>query len=472
MRKILYTIAIASLTQTACSPHRVTHNPAPPIEMPEAYSSIQESGANLPDRWWQDFGDPALNQLVEQALTGNLQVRAAWERVTQAKMFAKQAGASRFPSLQVGASVIETEPANPFVPISPVSLEANYEVDMFRKASNAKASADRTTVAARDQVESAAMSLVAQIADTWFALVAQKARLNLLEAQIKVSEDFLALAEMRLGQGLGSSLDVLQQRLQLAAVSGQRVPVESAIAVLSNQLAVLTGKAPGQVPFTIADALPTMPARPSTGLPADLLLRRPDVRAAQRQVEAADYGVAVAVANRLPQLRLTGSYGPFKRVGDDYSSSAIWNVVANLVMPLFQGGRLKAEVKRNEAIVRERSYTFGQVLLQAILEVENALIQESKQLQYVVELEGQLEIAETTLQEARLRYADGIGDQSFVQILSALSSAQQIEQSLLSAKQQALSHRVQLCRALGGAWTSELEPGPAPMASKQTRRNP
>ncbi len=457
MRQVLTPLLIVGLAVPACSPHKVTKNPAPPIELPDAYSSISETGGNLPDRWWQDFGDATLNRLVEDALAGNLQVQAAWERVTQARMVAKQAGAARFPTLQVGASIIEQEPANPFVPIAPVSFEASYELDVFRKNSNANASARINVVAARDQVESAAMSLVAQITDTWFALVAQRARLTLLGEQIKVSENFLELAEMRLGQGLGSSLDVLQQRQQLAAVSGQRVPVESAIAVLTNQLAVLTGKAPGQISIAISEALPDMPQRPNTGLPADLLLRRPDVRAAQRQVEAADFGVAVAVANRLPQLRLTGKYGPFVRIGDDYSTSAIWNVVAGIVMPLFQGGRLKAEVKRNEAVVRERSYNFGQVLLQAILEVENALVQETKQLEYIVELEGQHVIANETLEEARRRYADGIGEQSFIQILSALSSQQQIEQTLLSAKQQALSHRVQLCRALGGTWMRELE---------------
>lgn len=456
MRRFLTPLVVATLGLQACSPHKVTHNPAPPIELPNAYSGIAATGANLPDRWWQDFGDAALNQLVEDALAGNLQVRAAWERVTQAQMVATQAGAARFPTLQVGAQVLEQEPNNPFVPVTPISFQASYEVDIFRKNFNASDSAKLNAEAARDQVESAAMSLVAQIADSWFALVAQRSRLALLEEQIAVSENFLELAEMRLGQGLGSSLDVLQQRQQLAAVAVQRVPVESGIAVLTNQLAVLTGKVPGQLSVAISEALPELPARPASGVPSDLLLRRPDVRAAQRQVEVADYGVAVAVANRLPQLRLTGSYGPFRRLDSEYSTSAIWNVVANLVMPLFQGGRLKAEVKRNEAVVRERSYVFGQVLLQAILEVENALIQESKQLEYIVQLEAQHVIANETLEEARRRYADGIGEQSFLQILSALSSQQQIEQSLLSAKQQALSYRVQLCRALGGTWVRDL----------------
>jgi len=468
MRIILNSfVVVVSLGVSGCSPHKVTHNPAPPIELPEAYSSIDETGSNLPDRWWEDFGDTALNRLVEKALQGNLQVKAAWERVTQAKMLAKQAGAGRFPTVSLKAQALKTEPSNPFQVITPVSVAASYELDLFRKSADAMASADASTVAARDQVESSAMTLVAQIADSWFALIAQNARLELLNEQIKVSENFLELAEMRLGQGLGSSLDVLQQRQQLAAVSGQRVPVESAMAVLTNQLAVLTGRVPGQVKFDVAGALPAVPPPPASGLPADLLLRRPDVRAARMQVEAADYGVSVAIANRLPQFKLSGEYGPFLKVGDSYTRQSAWSLLGNLLMPLFQGGRLKAEVKRNESVVRERSYLFGQVLLQALLEVENALVQESKQLEYIDELDGQLVIAQQALEEARRRYADGIGEQSFVQILSALSTSQQIEQSLLSARQQALSYRIQLCRALGGTWTRELSPN-----GTSTRSNP
>lgn len=450
-----YTLA-AALVLPACSPHKVIHNPDAPIELPASFHSISAEGANLPDRWWQDFGDAQLNKLVNEALSDNLQVLAAWERLEQVKHVEGIAGAGRYPTLDVQGSVTRTQTMPFNFPTSPLSLNAGYEVDLFKSIGNGLGAAKTDAMAARDQVESLAITLVAQIADTWFSLVSQRARLLLLDEQIKTSENFLELAEMRLGQGLGSSLDLLQQRQQLATVSGQRPLLESAVEVMQNQLAVLTGKTPGSIALAVQDTLPELPPLPGAGIPADLLLRRPDVRAARLAVTAADYRVAVAVSNRLPKLRLSGQYGPFERVGTEFGVNPLWNITASILAPLFQGGRLKEEVRRNEAVVREKSYVFGQTLLQAIGEVENALVQERKQVEYIGLLEGQLSIAQETLVEARARYGAGAGGQSFLQILTALSSSQQIEQTLLSARLQALSYRIGLCRALGGTWTRDL----------------
>ena len=111
-----------TLILASCSPHKVTRNPAPPVEMPEAYSSIAAEGANLPDKWWQDFGDQQLNSLVEEALHGNLQVRAAWQRMHQAKLIAKQMRAGLYPSVNHNESISQAEPVNRFFPSSPVSI--------------------------------------------------------------------------------------------------------------------------------------------------------------------------------------------------------------------------------------------------------------------------------------------------------------------------------------------------------------
>ncbi len=464
MKRLLPSILISvAMTSAACSPHKVTRNPKPPIVVPSAYSSIQAEGDNLSDKWWQDFGDPELDKLVNEALQGNLQVRAAWQRVKQARAVATQMGAGKYPAVNVSGTV-NKQNATPgpggssfFFPSSPVSIEASYELDIFKKVGNAQAAAMSDAMAARDQVESMAMTLVAQIAETWFSLSAQHASLKLLDAQIKTSGQFLELAEMRLGQGLGSGLDLLQQRQQLAAVEGQRPLLESSVGVLQNQLAILTGRPPSEFQAATTSALPKMPTRPSSGVPADLLLRRPDVRAARLQVEAADYRVAVAVANRLPSLRLGASYGPFQVADLVLSTANIWQIGANLLAPIFQGGRLKAEVTRNEAVVQEKSYNYGHAILQALVEVENAALQETKQVEYVAELQRQLVIAQATLEEARERYSAGLGNDSFLQILLSLGSSQRLELSLLRAQQQALSHRIQFCRALGGSWTQDLE---------------
>jgi NodT family efflux transporter outer membrane factor (OMF) lipoprotein len=453
------------MASAACSPHKVTRNPAPPIAVPTAYASIAAGGGNLSDRWWQDFGDAELNKLIDDALAGNLQVRAAWQRLKQARAVSDQAGSGKYPSVNLSGSISKKNETSLggagspkfVIPTSPVSIEASYELDIFKKVGNTHAAAMTDAMAARDQVEGIAMTLVAQIAETWFSLGAQRSKLKLLEAQIETSSQFLELAQMRLGQGLGSGLDLLQQRQQLAAVEGQRPLLQASVAVLQNQLAILTGRAPSEFQVAAQSELPELPARPAGGVPADLLLRRPDVRAARLQVEAADYRVAVAVANRLPSLRLGASYGPFQVADLVFSTANIWQIGANLLAPIFQGGRLKAEVRRNEAVVQEMSYNYGQAILQALVEVENAAIQETKQVEYVAELQKQLVIAEETLEEARQRYSAGMGNDSFVQILLSLSSSQQIEQSLLQAQKQALSYRIQFCRALGGSWTQELK---------------
>ena len=129
---------------------------------------------------------------------------------------------------------------------------------------------------------------------------------------------------------------------------------------------------------------------------------------------------------------------------------------ANITWPVFDGGRRKAEVDRNEAVVKEQLGVYGQVVLRAFQEVEDALIQERKQTEFLIELERQLQLARDTLREARMRYANGLSD--YLPVLAALESLQTVERSQIVAERQLLSYRVQLYRALGGSWTRILEP--------------
>jgi outer membrane protein TolC len=199
-------------------------------------------------------------------------------------------------------------------------------------------------------------------------------------------------------------------------------------------------------------------------LPADLLKRRPDVRRAQLSLAAADYRVAAAVADRFPAVRIGGETGfqssSFGDVGNIFNNW-IWSVMANLTWPVFDGGRRKAEVDRTKAVVRERIDAYGQVVLLAIQEVEDALVLERKQAEYLRELEGQVTLARATLREARMRYVNGLND--YLPVLAALQSLQELERSRLTARRNLLTFRVQLYRAMGGAWpevlTDPAEPG-------------
>ena len=226
------------------------------------------------------------------------------------------------------------------------------------------------------------------------------------------------------------------------------------------------GRALSAEPVEAPSALPDLPALPALGVPADLLSRRPDVRAAYRRARAADERVTAALAARLPTLRLSAS--AFLQSGGvaGLFDTLFWNIGAGLAAPLYQGGRLRAEADRAALARDERLALWADTLLVALSEVEEALILEQEQTRYLAELATQLETAERSLALAAQQYQRGVTD--YVRVLSAVSALHQLEQTRLAAERQRLSHRVQLYRALGGSWleeqalpTSEAEGDPA-----------
>ena len=461
-----------------CSPHKVTHNPAPPVPPPASYKTQSGSQSEQPEKWWTEFGDADLSQLVDTALKGNLQLHAAWARLEQANAVGRQIASGKWPQLEASLSASRQKIRSPFADSGDAaagmlpetfetdsfsgSIKAGYELDLWKRISSQEAGAVLNARALRDDAELIAITLVAELSESWFDLVFRRSQKKLLQEQVKVSEMFLELVTLRFRQGLATSLDIKQQEQQLIATRAQLPLVEAAIEVLQFRLAVLIGQAPGPALGGTRDSLPDLPVLPGAGIPAELLDRRPDVRAARLRAEAADYDVAAAVADRLPSLRLSGSVGKQSgEIGDFFSTPTVWSLLSSIVGPLFDGGRRKAEVDRNEAVVKERLALYGHALLQAIAEVDSALVQERQQLAHIKELEQQLKVANAALDDARQRYREGLAKQGFLQVLSALQTQQRSELGLLLARRQVLSHRIQLCRALGGTWTRSLTPNEA-----------
>jgi outer membrane protein, multidrug efflux system len=462
-------LALMASAALACSPHRVTRDPAPPVEVPEAYGEVRAGAPS--ETWWMDLDDPHLEALVSRAFTGNLELAGAWARLEQARAVARQVGAARWPQVSAEFSATRQEIRNVFADSDEIPIElsdtirqdllsatvgASYELDLWRKLSSRQRAAVLDAEAARDDAEILAISLAAQVAEAWYDLVVERARMRLLLAQVEVNETFLELVTLRFRQGLASSLDVHQQRQQLVATRAQLALAEARAEVSGYQLAVLIGVPPAQAgAFGEVEELPSVPPPPATGLPADLLERRPDVRSARRRVEAADHRVAAAIADRLPSLTLTGFAGTQGRTLSELLTTPIWSLAASLGQVIFAGGRLEAEVDRAAAVRRELTAVYGQALLQALLEVEGALAQERQQRRYIEERRLELEIARAALDEARNRYRQGLSD--FLPVLTALQAVQGLEIELLGAERQALSYRIQLYRALGGSWPAEFE---------------
>jgi len=461
----IFAVAPVALALAACSPHKVTRNPPPPVTVPDAYGAFTGEQP-LPEEWWRDFGDQDLNLLIERGIRDSLQIRAAWARLAQARAMADQASSGKWPQVSFDASAARQK--NRFQLAEPIgevttrsnqfsaSIGAAYEVDLWKRVGSQTAGAVLDAQAFRDDVEAMAVSMAAEISEAWFDLVLQRAQRKLLTEQLETNQTYLELVELRFEQGLASALDVYQQQQQVVATRAQLTLVESAIAALGFRLAALVGQPPRTVVAGEREILPAMPALPGTGIPADLLERRPDVRAARRRVEAADHRVAVAVADRLPGLRLSGSTSLQDSDLTELIATPLWAIIASVTQPIFAGGRLKAEVRRNRAVVDERLMQYGQVLLVALTEVETALVQEREQIQYIAALEEQVEIAKNALREARARYREGLID--YLPVLTSLQALQRAELSLLQTRRQLLSYRIQLCRALGGTWTSRLAP--------------
>lgn len=454
---------MAALCACACSHFHEQRDPTRIVPLPSSYSRYVDAPG--PDRWWKSFGDKHLNALIDEALGANLDLRSAWARLAQARALAVQAGADTWPQVNIEGSAARSR-AIPPAPAETgpawanqlrLSAASSYEVDLWGRVSAQRRAARADLDAARQGAETAAMSLAAEVADTWFAIAAQAAQLALLRAQADTSRTYVELTELRFRVGQATALDVLQQRSQQASVQSLFPPEGARLRTLNHRLAVLLGRAP----CVIVDAesavpLPDPPPLPAVGLPADLLARRPDIRAAVARLEASDFKAAAAVANRLPTLRLTGSYGyqsdELSSLLDDWIAS----IAAGVVGPVLDGGRRRAESRRAEAVVQEELARCGQAILVALRETEDALALETAQARQLDLLRRQLTLARDTLSESQARYRGGLLD--YLPVLVALTRFQQLERETIGAHRQLLSYRVQLHRALGGEWTRDLNP--------------
>ncbi|MBN1444136.1 MAG: efflux transporter outer membrane subunit [Planctomycetes bacterium] len=460
----LIALALALALAPACRLHKVNPEPDPEVALPEAFSRTGDSRPPV-EQWWREFGDEDLDRLVDRALSGNFDLKAAWARLEQAEAVVRRTRASLFPVLSAEGSASRTRQTfSVGGPVGTVtnessqfvlSVAASYEVDLWGRIASQWDAADLDATASRDDCESMAMTIAARVAETWYQLGELRAQRDLIDEQLGVSRIYLELLELRFGQGLASALDVYQQRQQVGSLEAQVPPLESATAVLEHQLAVILGRAPTEEVAPERSSMPDLPALPPTGVPGELIVRRPDLRAARARAVAADHRLASAIADLLPAIRLSGRTGYQAPDISDVLDRWLWNIAGSISAPLFEGGRRKAEVERARAVVKERLHGFAATLLVAVREVEDALVQEQKQEERIAALDRQVDVARASLREARSRYINGLVD--YLNVLTALSLHQNLERERLRSQRELISIRIQLCRALGGSWTRDLQ---------------
>ena len=464
----VYFVLVAMLI--ACSPFR------PPVrtdayeELPETFSLYsQEKRSESP--WWQSFNSPELNRLIDRALLDGFSLKKAWFRLQQANAAAVHAGANRYPDLEANGSTDfvrrdSSDFSNGSVGKQTVSigLVSNYEIDLWGRVRSQRQAAMLDAAASEADLHTAAVTLAAEVADRWVQILSQQQQKQLLEEQLANNLTFLDLIELRFRKAMVSALDVYQQRQVVENVRARIPLVEAEIQLLKHQLALLLGRPPRADLKLAQTKLPAIGRLPDVGFPADLLAARPDVRAAGMRLQASDWQLAEARANRLPTLRLSAGaqYGPDEL--DLLFDTWLLSLAANLTAPLFDGGRRAAEVDRLRAVVDENLWAYRQVVLTAVKEVEDALESEARQRDHIEGLQAVMDAAQRGLQEAVSRYRAGLSD--YLPVLTQLLTVQDLERSLIGQHEQLVLYRIGLYRALGGQW-----PAGIPLADENTQQS-
>ncbi len=451
--KIYLCAIILILGFYACQPFR-PHRTNSPEEMLPSFFPDYGALSEKTDQWWEDFNNTELNALMQRAFTDNFTIQSAWARLDQADATAIKAGADLYPQASLDASAGSTHLEDSTKDNYSSVLAASYEVDLWGRVRSEKTAVHLDAVATRCDLESAAMTVAAELARLWIEILEQRAQKILLEQQLGANQVYLELVELRFQKAMVSALDVFQQKQAVHRVLAQIPLVEASLRTSQNKLALLVGaKSSSQVKLR-GDQLPDVPPLPLTGLPLELIKNRPDVRAALMRLQAADWKMAVAQADRLPALRLTARAGyennDFLALFDNW----LVNVAANLTAPLFDGHRRLAEFRRSQAVVAERLIQYQQTLLTAAMEVQNALVREFKQGEHIRSLEKQTQFTKLALELSRQRYLKGLSD--YLPVLTALTSADNLEADMIRSKREMLIYRINLYRSLGGRWTSEL----------------
>jgi len=447
---------------SSCTTFKAQVRNNPEEELPKTFS-LYATKNKSPDPWWKTFNDRQLTSLIEKALSGNFSVQEAWARLDQARALAVQAGSGMYPDLTgtAGTALVRQRTENGSTDIQTtrsysLGLASAYELDLWGRIRSGRESARLEVLATREDVNTAAMTVASEVANRWVNIISQKIQKALLEKQLEINETYLELVELRFQNAMVSALDVYQQRQAVEQVKGQIPLVEAQEQLFMHELTLLLGKHP-QTPVEITrDTLPFPVDLPATGLPADLLSSRPDVRSAGMRLYAADWQVAAARANRLPRISLTASAGyssgEWSRLFDNW----LLSLAANLTAPIFDGNQLAAEVDRQKAIADEQLSVYHRAVVTAVKEVEDALTGEAKQREHIKCLEVQLAAAREALKQARDRYLKGLND--YLPVLTQLLTVQSLERDMVQRHAELLIYRVNLHRALGGAWTDTLSP--------------
>lgn len=423
--------------------------PAAPTE----WGALAESGT-VQAGWIESFDDPALNVLVIEAQSNNRDLAAAAANVDRSWALARQAGANLGADVSLSRTASQTGGLGGSQPTTTsfgLGLQVSWEVDVWGRLRSGERGAVASAQAAAADFRSAQQSLAAATAKAYFSAIEANIQARIVRETVEILEETLRIVNVKYENGAASAQDVSLARSDLAAARESLTTIEGSQRDAVRSLEALLGRYPG-ADLEVREALPTVPPPPPAGLPSELLERRPDIVAAERRVAAAFNATNQARAARLPSIGLTGNLGSTSDSlsGLLDSSNAAWTAGANLLAPIFDGGRRREAVEIATADQEQALAAYGQAAIQAFSEIETNLDQGVVLQQRISELQESVAEADNAFRIARLRYDEGEED-----LLSVLTIQQRVigsRSSLSSVERLLLEQRVNLNLALGGSW--------------------
>jgi multidrug efflux pump len=456
-------VLAASLAATGCAVGPTYVAPAtPPATFAEAPAGARV-GEPIEAEWWAQFGDPELDSLVTRALSGDLDLQVAAARLAEARALLDERRRERRPSATVEVSSERRHAQQPgFAPLGGGRIETetyesglpvSWEVDLFGRLRRGAEAAERDAEAAAARLRNAQVAVAAEVASTYIELRGAQKRLRVAEENLVNQREALRLTRVRYDLGRGSELDVASAEARLAAIEAGLPPLAADERVAAHRLAVLLGQRPGTLDAELEFA--EMPPHLTTlaiGAPEDLLRRRPDVRAAERDLAAATARIGVAKADLFPRLTLTGFLGFIAGDASELGESAsrAWSAAPVLRWAGFDLGGARAEVHASEARADAALAVYRHTVLGALEETQNAFVSYAEQRRRLMALLRQADASGHAADLARIQYREGA--LGFLRLLDAERTELEAEDAVAAAEAALNVSVVAIYKALGGGW--------------------
>lgn len=429
-------------------------------DSPNTWKTAEPADALARGEWWKLFGDSTLNALESRALAGSQDLRASAARVEQARAAAGAVRGAYWPQVAVGGSVTREQTSSTTANVFPAPLTTTYrtplaaawELDLFGRVRRQTESARDDAEASAATFESVRLVLTADVAANYFTLRALDREVALLQDTVALRRHALELVDARVQNGAGAELDTARAETEVAAAEAEAAAVANRRATVQDALAVLVGEPAPSFALAATDGQLAVPPAVPAGLPSDLLERRPDVAAAERELAAANARIGVAKAAFFPAISLTGTAGFASGDLDRLTNadSRIWSIGPSLYLPIFQGGRNRANLARSRAAYDEAVAAYRQHVLVALREVQDALTAGKLLAEQSAAQDRALASARRAAALVQTRYDAGYV--AYFEVIDAQRTSLATERASVELAALRLNTDVALIKALGGGW--------------------